>query len=371
VAQGIVVVTINYRLGMLGFLSHPLLTGEQAGASGNYGLMDQQHALRWVKANIVKFGGDKGNVTIFGESAGGLSVHAQLVMPGAEGLFHRAIIQSGAYAYQAQPPLATAEAVGTTLATAAGCAAPCTVDALRALTVERILTAQAMAASWIPTADGKTIPTAGIAAAYTSGSYLQVPIIEGSTRDEYRLFVRLDELTTGTILMTEAQYKAAIGRSFPGLSTATIAKYPLSAYDNASLALSALGTDVRFACTSRAAAQTLAASSASNVHVYEFADPGAPQLFLPPRADFSFGAAHASEIQYLFALPGSTLAGDSKTLSNLMIEYWTNFARTGNPNGTGLPNWPVYTVATDLILSLEPGTATKVIPNFAALHKCQ
>ena len=119
-ADGTVVVTINYRLGALGFLAHPALASRPGGAAGNYGLMDQQAALRWVQRNIAQFGGDPHNVTIAGQSAGGLSVLAQMVSPGARGLFQRAIVQSGTFALT-QQPLATAEAAGETFATAVGC----------------------------------------------------------------------------------------------------------------------------------------------------------------------------------------------------------------------------------------------------------
>ena len=119
-ADGAVVVTINYRLGALGFLAHPALASRPGGPAGNYGLMDQQAALRWVQRNIARFGGDPDNVTIAGESAGGLSVLAQMVSSGARGLFQRAIVQSGTFALN-QRPLATAEAAGQTFATAVGC----------------------------------------------------------------------------------------------------------------------------------------------------------------------------------------------------------------------------------------------------------
>src|SRR5215475_422830 len=134
----VIVVTINYRLGALGFLAHPALTAESPDhASGNYGIMDQAEALRWVHRNILFFGGDPTRVTIFGESAGGLSVHSQLASPGSAGLFHRAIVQSGAYQLT-EPSLTAAETVGTTFATNAACTDQ-TAACLRALTVEQVL----------------------------------------------------------------------------------------------------------------------------------------------------------------------------------------------------------------------------------------
>ncbi|TMQ22904.1 MAG: carboxylesterase family protein, partial [Deltaproteobacteria bacterium] len=159
VEQGdVIVVTINYRLGALGFLAHPALTAESPDhASGNFGLMDQQAALGWVRRNIVLFGGDPFNVTIFGESAGGLSVHSQLVSPGARGLFQRAIVHSGAYQLT-QSTLAAGEAAGTALATRAGCTDQ-TATCLRGLTVAQVLGAQLPGTNAArPVIDNKVLP---------------------------------------------------------------------------------------------------------------------------------------------------------------------------------------------------------------------
>jgi para-nitrobenzyl esterase len=377
VAQGVVVVTINYRLGVLGFVSHPALSAEQAGHSGNYGFMDQQFALHWVQDNIAKFGGDKASVTIFGESAGGLSVHAQLVMDGAAGLFHKAIIESGAYAVlaPAEPTLAAAEATGSALATAATCPNPCTAAALRALPLDKILTAQAAVASWLPAVDGKVLK-APISTAYLAGNYLKVPIIEGSNHDEYRLFVALNELQNANHVLAASEIPAAVKAGF-GVDDATanalVANHPVASYDdNPSLAFAAIGTDFLFACNSRATASTFATSTTSKVFAYEFNDPTATELFLPAVASFpSYGAAHASEIQYVFTLPGSMLSTDSKALSGVMVKYWTNFARTGDPNGADLPAWPAYTTRADGILELKTGAGNiQATTMFAIDHKC-
>jgi para-nitrobenzyl esterase len=393
VAQGITVVTINYRLGMLGFMSHPSLTAESTAAtksSGNYGLMDQQAALKWVQANIGAFGGDRTNVTIFGESAGGLSVHSQLASPGAAGLFHKAIVQSGAYSNLRMPSLAIAETTGTTLSTLAGCAAPCSADNLRALTVDQILAAQTASgiSTWIPSIDLNVIP-ALIGTTLAAGTYNKVPIIQGSNHDEYRLFVGLNELTTGGPLAnTEVAYTTAVRGVFgpagpdathPSLSDSLLATHPFASYDSASLAFAAVGTDGIFACNSRIAAKTL--STTTSTWVYEFSDPNAPQLFLPPATGFSsYGAYHASELQYLWVLPKTkggaavTLSADQQALTNTMVKYWTNFAKTGNPNSADLPNWPKYATTgdgADSILSLGTGAGNvKVTTTFAADHKC-
>src|SRR6266508_309189 len=206
VSKGAVVVTTNYRIGMLGFLAHPALTGESPEhASGDYGLMDQQAALAWVQRNIAHFGGDPDNVTIFGQSAGGLSVHSQLASPLAAGLFDRAIVQSGAYSLT-QPSLAAAEAAGQAFATRAGCADQ-SVACLRDLPVSSLLAANT-ASTIVPNVDGNVL-TRSIGSAFATGQFNHVPVIEGSTHDEWRLFVASTEAATG-VPLTADRYEAAI-----------------------------------------------------------------------------------------------------------------------------------------------------------------
>jgi para-nitrobenzyl esterase len=367
----VIVVTINYRLGALGFLAHPALTAESPDhASGNYGLMDQQAALAWVQRNILFFGGDPSRVTIFGESAGGLSVHAQLASPLATHLYSRAIVESGAYQLT-QPTLAAGEAAGTAFATRAGCpdqSAAC----LRALPVATILANQgngAGAAS--PVIDGKVL-TQSVQSAFAGGTFHRVPIIEGANHDEWRLFVALtNELVSGPV--TAAGYPAAIQGTL-GIPAALVplfvTEYPLSDYPSPGLALAALGTDGIFTCNARHVEQLV--SQFVPTFAYEFNDENAPELFLPP-VSFSYGAAHASEIQYLFDLratvPAPPLDADQERLSQAMISYWTTFARTGQPSSPAEPAWPSYSAASDDMLSLvppEPGVET----SFAAAHKC-
>ena len=146
--------------------------------------------------------------------------------------------------------------------------------------------------------------------------------------------------------------------------------YDPAAYNgNPGLAEASAGTDAIFSCPMLRAAQAL--SAGGPVYSYEFSDPKAPQIFLPPVPDFEYAAAHASEIQYLFTLPKSTLSTDQKALSDQMVKYWTNFAKTGDPNGTGLPTWPVYTTAGNGILTLAPGAGgTVVTMKFGDEHKC-
>jgi para-nitrobenzyl esterase len=372
VEQGdVIVVTINYRLGELGFLAHSALTAESPDhASGNYGLLDQQEALRWVRRNILLFGGDPGRVTIFGESAGGLSVHSQLAAPGSAGLFHRAIVESGAYQL-AQPSLATAEAFGAAFAAAAGCADQ-TAACLRGLTVAQVLAAQpGGVAGASPTIDNKFL-TQSVGAAFASGQFNRVPILEGANHDEWRLFVGITELQIGGPLPAAA-YPAAIQATLAVPAAVVplfVAQYPLASFPSPSLALSALGSDGIFDCSARFVAQSV--SKFVPTFAYEFSDPGAPQRFLPP-VSFPYAAAHASEIQYVFDLPTTVpspgLDAGQQELASAMVSYWTTFARTGQPSSRGVPAFPAYDSASDVIQALVP-PQPQPETGFAADHHC-
>jgi para-nitrobenzyl esterase len=374
VQQGVVVVTINYRLGILGFLAHPSLTAESGDhASGDYGLMDQQAALRWVNRNIAKFGGDSQNVTIFGESAGGLSAHAQLASPLAAGLFQHVIAQSGAYAL-AQPSLSQAEASGSDFAQTVGCSDQ-TVACLRGVPVATLLANQPTTAGEIvPNVDGKVLPQS-IGAAIESGQFNRVPVIEGTNHDEFSIFYKLNiEDVFGQI--PSAFYGVVVSifvqtLGLPVSPSEVLAEYPIGNYqDSVGLAVTAIGTDSLFACPGRRAAQSL--SQFVPTFAYEFNDRNAPQLFVPP-ASIPYGAYHAAELQYLF--DSTTLGGhapfndDQEKLAAAMVRYWTQFAHAANPNSAGTPFWPNYTAATDKYQSLVPPTP-EVETGFAADHKC-
>jgi para-nitrobenzyl esterase len=366
VAKGTVVVTINYRLGALGFLAHPALAGP-GGSSGNYGLMDQQAALRWVQRNIARFGGNPRNVTIFGESAGGLSVLSQVTSPIARGLFSRAIVESGAYALT-EAPLATAESAGQAFATKAGCPDQ-TAACLRALPVPAVLANQ-NAAGYQPDIDGAVLHQS-IGTALASGQFNRVPLINGSNHDEFRLFVALDQLE-GQPAVTADNYVASIEAELglpAAAAQAVAAKYPVANFSSPPVALGAAGTDVVFACPALTVDQS--ASKFVPVHAYEFADENAPERFLPPLG-FPYGAAHASEIQYLFdlsaAIPGPLNAAQQQ-LSAAMQQYWTNFAKIGIPSSPNVPLWPAFTTAGQQMISLAPPRPT-VTTTFAVRHNC-
>jgi para-nitrobenzyl esterase len=375
---GVIVVTINYRLGALGFLAQPALDAE-GHAAANYGTLDQQAALAWVRRNIAGFGGDPANVTVFGESAGGLSVLSNLVSPGAAGLFEAAIVESGTYSLTL-PALAAAEAQGTALADAVGCtdqAAAC----LRAVPVATLLAQEALAVttanSVTPIVDGTVLPLA-IGTALASGRFNRVPVMNGSNHDEGRLFAAVDfDLATGAPI-PDAEYPAVVATLFGGLQAAVVIvpQYPLAGYGGsapyaADLATSAITTDAVFACTARAADAAL--SRYVPTYAYEFNDENAPEDFLPPVSFPSYGATHASEIQFLFNIrerPGTpALTAAEQGLAADMVGYWTAFARTHAPAALGLPSWPRYDGMSDLFQSLVP-PAPAPESNFAAEHDC-
>jgi para-nitrobenzyl esterase len=368
VRDGAVVVTINYRLGALGFLAHPALAGRPGGPSGNYGLMDQQAALRWVQRDISRFGGDPRNVTIFGESAGGLSVLSQLASPGGHGLFARAIVESGAYNLT-QTSLAGAETAGEAFAAKAGCASQAAA-CLRGLPVQTILADEGT--GYTPDVDGQVL-TQSLGTAFASGQFNRVPVINGSNHDEWRLFVAESELEGAPV--TAANYQGMISSTLgvpPAVAAVIAAQYPLSSFPSPAEALGAVGTDAIFACPALKVDQSL--SSFVPVFGYEFNDENAPELLLPP-VSFPYGAAHASELQYLFTLPaspfGGPLSAQQQDLAAAMQGYWTHFARRGAPSGLLRPSpaWPRFEAASQQLLSLDT-PAPQPEASFAAEHHC-
>lgn len=360
-----VVVTINYRLGVFGFLALSELTAEN-GTSGNLGMQDQQQALQWVQANIAQFGGNKDNVTLFGISAGGRSICEHLLAPGSAGLFDRAVIQSSACVRPVKS-LATAEGQGVGIAENAGCDNAATrVDCLRGKTTEEMLDAAGFNISlWGPNVDGTVIPE-DFSTAINDGNFHKVPVMEGTTSLEYLWHVTFGFDGVGSPV-TVAQYPVLVGSLFGEADKATIlAQYPLSDYASPSLALANLVTDANYSCATRQTSQLLAQHVP--VYQYEFADENAPDYLWQGLR----GPVHASETNYLFQPAGSVSSGyfthDQYELSNKMIGYWTEFARSGNPNQWGQPYWPVFNNAGS-VQRLAP-SAIGASTTFAADHNC-
>ncbi len=370
--NNVIVVTINYRLGAFGFLALPSLDAESPGLSGDYGLEDQQAALRWVQRNSVAFGGNPRNVTIFGESAGGAAVCENMTSPTAAGLFQRVIAESGCLGETSGRP--AAEQNGAAFAGRLGCNDAATAAAcLRGKSASDVLTAGASGA-WSPVVGGAVLPLPP-AQALASGRYDHVPLLQGTNHDEGRLFAGLRFDASGAPL-TAAHYPAVI-QAQVGTANAPMVldAYPLSAYPSPDLAYAAEFTDSAFSCPALQADQLAARS---RVYGYEFSDPNAvDDIGLP--FSFPLGAAHSTELAYVFqrmvfldTIPPFTPA--QLHLSNQIIRYWTNFAATGNPNGGSAaagPHWPRYRQGNAQIQELVPdNTAPESAAKFAAFHHC-
>jgi para-nitrobenzyl esterase len=369
----VIVVTINYRLSAFGFLALPSLDAESPdSSSGDYGLMDQQAAMRWVQNNAIAFGGNPGNVTIFGESAGGASVCANMASPTALGLFSRAIAESGCI-FPAQTKKA-AERQGAALAKKLGCASPATAAAcMRTKPAGAILKAEPAAGlSWGPVTGGFTLPLNPVKA-FETGRYLHVPLLQGSNHDEGQFFVGIEfDLLAGHPL-TAAQYPKVVTAQFGAKDAKKVlAHYPLSAFKSPDLAYAQVLTDSEFSCP---ALLTDILTQRSGSYAYEFSDPHPPNDF-GIKFSFPLGAAHSTELQYVFGkipLLDTTppFKPDQFALSAQMMGYWTRFAATGNPNGGGAPSWPAFGGAQAQIQELIPkATAPESEAAFATAHQC-
>jgi len=324
--KGIVLVSVQYRLGAFGFLSHPALSREQGGHSGNYGLMDQQAALRWVRRNIARFGGDPAKVTIAGESAGAMDVGLHMLSPGSRGLFRQAIAESGTAGFGTAPrSLRANEAVGTLIAKNAGLSAGATAARLRALPMAAVLDADARvdvpdldddSFVWLQAVvDGVVLPDTP-ARLLASGRFHPVPLVIG---------VNARELTLHGGLPAAA---ATVRRAFGAHADTALRLYGLqpggTPVTDARLGdvTVQLSDDLTFRCPAIAVSNALAGRG-GKVWQYQFD-------YAPPGGTVS----HASELGYLFNPP--------QPGQPPLQAYWVNFVTTGQPNGAGLTAWPAY-----------------------------
>jgi para-nitrobenzyl esterase len=358
--KGVVVVSVGYRLGVFGFLAHAELSGEaDRRASGNYGLLDMIAGLHWVQKNIAAFGGDPGRVTIFGESAGAIAVSQLCASPLAKGLFHAAISQSGGSfgpvragggPGENMQPLDAAEQAGAAWAHSAGAS---TLKELRAMPAEKLLAVsqRARGVSW-PITDGWVIPDDQYRL-YEAKRYADVPVLLGYNSDEGATF--------GAPASQQA-YLESVRQRYGTFADRLLAAYPGGETPAAKKTARDLTRDTAFGWHTWTWARLQQRTGTSKVFLYYFDEhPDYPGD--SPRA--GFGSAHASELPYVFRQlrehnrPPATPKDEA--MSDMLRTYWTNFAKTGDPNGGGLPAWPVFSNASPRMLHVA-SNGTKAVP---------
>ena len=366
--KGVVVVSVSYRVGAFGFLAHPELSRESGKGSGNYGVQDMIAGLQWVKDNIAAFGGDPGNVTIFGESAGGIAVSMLAASPYAKGLFQKVISESGgsfapsrraAEGGELVPTLATAEAAGQQLLGKLGAA---NIAAARALPGDKILAAQGpgLSSGFWPVDDGDVLPGDQYVL-YSAGRFNDTPVLIGTNSDEGALFIQ------GGV--TSAAFEQQIRAGYGEHADAMLAVYPHASDAQALESAQDVFRDSAFAWPTWAWARLQSAKGKGAAYVYYF-DHRTPQR---PN-----GSWHADEIPHVFrnlglgfagpGLPGAPAPSAADTaMSELMSTYFTNFAKKGDPNGAGLPQWPAFSEQSQQVMFLDAKSSARPVPNVPQL----
>ena len=360
VQHGVILVTANYRLGVFGYLAHPELTRESPfQSSGNYGLLDQIAALRWVQRNIAAFGGDPARVTVFGQSSGAISISALVASPLAKGLFQRAIGQSGGLFEPLDLfpnfKLEEAEQAGQDFVKRAG------AKDLRELRLKPAVELMKTPFDTHLIVDGHALTQAPYDA-YRKGEENPVALLVGSNADEGRTF-----LANRTI--TVANYTQQLGQDVPAFLVRLTAPKPGTTDEQARTAAAAFEGDIRFRWDMWTWARLGAQAGKAKVFSYEFTQ-------VPPyRAGdkhFGWGASHGTEMPYVFDhLDQTPLAwtSEDRALASTMASYWTNFAKTGDPNGAGLPTWPQFAGSDQQFMQLGAEIKPAMLRDEAALRR--
>lgn len=355
--KDVVVVSMNYRLGIFGFFVHPELTAESPHhASGNYGLMDQNAAIQWVKRNIAAFGGDPDNITIFGESAGSFSVNFHMASPMTRDLIKHAIGESGGAVASARPadlPREQREKIDSTAALVLY-----GTDSLAEL--RRLSTEDIMRPLMTPGAphfgtdiDGWFLPKS-VAEIYAAGEEAHIPVLAGWNADEGR-----GGITGSLNTFSGAGFVSQAEREFPTRSEEFLKLYPHSTESEALNSASDYGGDKFIAFSTWKWLESQVATGEAPVYRYLFALGNPGDRFHTPAA----GAFHSDDIEYVFgsldSRPEAIWRAEDRKMSNEIQSYWTNFARTGDPNGPGLPKWPKYGPTEWQTMHLDRSSAAK------------
>ena len=343
VKKGVVFVNLNYRLNVFGYLAHPDLTREsEHHSSGAYGLLDQIAALSWVQRNIAKFGGDPGNVMVFGHSGGARDVTSLMASPLAKGLFHRVLSQSGVNLAKGVP-LADAEKTGVTFAQSVGAQS---VADLRAKPAEELL--KASASVQLPLiVDGWVLPQ-DLYTIFSAGKQNDVPLVVGSVADESGGAARSPAKA--------AEVPAWAKQTFGDLAEKYLKAYPARTDEEAARSAAAFATN-QLLENARILARLQASTGKSKAYWYLFThvSPLPEGLMWSGRPAKTWGAYHGGEIVYVFnELPMQDWAWRPVDLKvgDLISSMWTNFVKTGNPNGPGIPNWPSYDPKTEMLMNI-------------------
>jgi len=339
--QGVVVVSFNYRLNVLSGFAHPMLSKEaskESGhGSGNYGLLDQIAALKWVQRNIKAFGGNSGGVTVFGESAGGLSVSALVVSPMTDGLIHKAIVESGSGARITTQD--AAERNGQELVKQMGLENdPNVLATLRAKAWKDLPNAQNYRGG--PVLDGYAFTDHPVNF-WAQGKQHPVPMLIGYNHDEATFFTARD----GDVPKTMEAFQASVKQRFGAAADKVLALYPAKTEDEIYWAEIAIRTDSRFGLGARAQLRGMFTVPAKT-WMYHFSH--LPQPVRDPKR----GVSHASELSYVFGTIPAAADKTSHELSDYMVRYWAQFAKTGDPNGPDLPPWPAFQKGSEAYLEL-------------------